>query len=133
MRDDSIMGNLKVALLQLLPEETPDGNLAKGMEYCRKAKEMNADIALFPEMWSVGYHIPKDMNELKASAIAPDSTFIDSFCELAKVLQMAIGISFLEQYEPLPRNALYLIDRSGDIVLTPMPKYTLAILAMNAD
>lgn len=111
------MENLKVALLQLLPEETSDGNFKKGMEYCRKAKEMGADIALFPEMWSVGYNIPKDMNELKANAIAPDSTFIHSFCKLAKVLQMAIGISFLEQYEPLPRNTLYLIDRSGDIVL----------------
>jgi predicted amidohydrolase len=37
--------NLKVALLQLMPEDTLEGNLEKGLEYCRKAKEMGADIA----------------------------------------------------------------------------------------
>lgn len=118
VRNDSVMKNLKVALLQLLSEDSLDGNLKKGMEYCRKAKEAGADIALFPEMWSVGYHIPENLNELKGSSIAPGSSFIKSFCELAKELQMAIGVTFLEQYEPLPRNTLYLIDRSGNIVLT---------------
>ena len=59
------MNNLKVALLQLMPEDTLDGNQQKGFKYCRKAKEMGADIALFPEMWSVGYNIPEDISELK--------------------------------------------------------------------
>lgn len=112
------MKNLRVALLQFLPEETLGDNLKKGIEYCRKAKEMDADIALFPEMWSVGYNIPEDLDELKTSAIALDSPFINSFCELAKELQMAIGITFLEQYKPLPRNTLCLIDRLGNKVLT---------------
>lgn len=49
---------LKVALLQLLPENALDKNLRKGMEYCRKAKDAGTDIALFPEMWSIGYEIP---------------------------------------------------------------------------
>lgn len=59
------MNNLKVALLQLMPEDTLDGSLQKGLKYCIKAKEMGADIALFPEMWSVGYNIPEDIAELK--------------------------------------------------------------------
>lgn len=112
------MKNIKVALLQILPEGSLDKNLKKGMEYCRKAKDTGADIALFPEMWNVGYEISEDFNKLKASEIAVDSSFIKSFCELAKELQMAIGITFLEQYDPLPRNTLCLIDRFGNIVLT---------------
>lgn len=32
--------------------------LLKGIEYCRKAKEMGADIVVFPEMWSIGYMPP---------------------------------------------------------------------------
>jgi len=32
-----------------------DANLAKGVEFCRRAKAMGADLALFPEMWNVGY------------------------------------------------------------------------------
>ena len=73
------MKNLKVALLQLLPEDTLDSNLKKGISYCRKAKSMGADIALFPEMWSVGYHIPENIAELKESAVSADSAFVNSF------------------------------------------------------
>ncbi|MFT8887761.1 MAG: carbon-nitrogen hydrolase family protein [Ethanoligenens sp.] len=110
--------NLKVALLQLLPKNTLEENLQKGVQHCTKAKEMGADIALFPEMWSVGYNIPENIDELKASAISADSEFMRSFAALAKELDMAIGITFLEKYEPLPRNTLCLFDRFGNRVLT---------------
>ena len=112
------MKNLKVALLQLMPEDTLDGNMQKGLKYCRKSKEIGADIVLFPEMWSVGYNIPKDINELKASAVSANSTFVNSFGKLAKDLNMAIGITFLEKYDPLPRNTICLFDRLGNNVLT---------------
>ena len=108
------MNSLKVALLQILPEKALEQNRQKGFTYCKKAKEMGADIALFPEMWSVGYSIPEDVNELKASAVSADSVFVNSFGELARELQMAIGITFLEAYEPLPRNTLCLFDRFGE-------------------
>lgn len=113
-----IMKHLRVALLQLLPEDTLDSNLQKGLEYCRRAKEMGADIALFPEMWSVGYCIPEDIEELKQSAVSGDSAWVESFGRLAKELDMAIGITFLEQYEPLPRNTFCLWDRLGRKALT---------------
>lgn len=112
------MNHLKIALLQLLPENTLDGNLQKGLQYCRKAKEMGADIALFPEMWSVGYNIPENIDELRASAISADGEFVCSFGRLAKELGMAVGITFLEKYEPLPRNTLCLFDRFGNRTLT---------------
>lgn len=112
------MNNLRVALLQLLPEDTLDGNLQKGWDFCRKAKEMGADIALFPEMWSVGYNIPESFDELHASAVSADSEFVSSFGKLAKTLDMAIGITFLEKYQPLPRNTICLFDRFGNKVLT---------------
>ncbi len=112
------MNTIKVALLQLMPEDTLDGNLQKGLEYCRKSKEMGADIALFPEMWSVGYNIPEDSTILNENAIFAHSDFIGEFSKLAKELDMAIGITFLEKYEPLPRNSICLIDRFGNKVLT---------------
>ena len=112
------MTNLKAALLQLMPLSTLDGNRQKGIEYCRKAKEMGADIALFPEMWSVGYVIPEDLTKLKASAVSADSTFVNAFAALSKELGMAIGITFLEKHDPLPRNTLCLFDRFGKKVLT---------------
>ena len=69
-------------------------------------------------MWNVGYEILEDLNKLKISAIATDSPFISSFRNIAKELQMAVGITFLEQFNPLPRNTFCLIDRFGNIVLT---------------
>lgn len=48
------MSILRIALLRISPCGGTEANLVKGLECCRKAKEMGADIALFPEMWSNG-------------------------------------------------------------------------------
>lgn len=112
------MSNLTVALLQLLPGENLQENLEKGLEACRRAKAMGADIALFPEMWSVGYSIPEDISRLKETAIPAGGGFVSAFGTAAKELEMAIGITFLESWEPLPRNTLRLFDRFGRSVLT---------------
>lgn len=79
---------------------------------------MDADIALFPEMWSTGYQIKENIDELKASAISADSEFATLFGKLAQELGMAIGITFLEKYKPLSRNMLCLFDCFGNIALT---------------
>jgi predicted amidohydrolase len=110
--------SLKIALLQLMPENTLEGNLHKGFVSCKRAKEMGADIALFPEMWSVGYDIPKTATDLEAKAVSADSEFVDSFGQLALSLGMAIGITFLERYTPSPRDTLCVFDRFGKRVLT---------------
>jgi len=112
------MKSLKVALLQLLPENTLEENLHKGIVNLKRAKEMGADIALFPEMWSTGYTIPEATAELEAKAVPADSEFVNSFGQLAKSLNMAIGITFLEEYAPSPRNALCVFDRFGKKVLS---------------
>ncbi|MBD5407606.1 MAG: carbon-nitrogen hydrolase family protein, partial [Treponema sp.] len=54
---------LKIALLQIMPADSLQGNLEKGLDACVRAKKMGADIALFPEMWSCGYSIPEDICE----------------------------------------------------------------------
>lgn len=109
------MNLLKIALLQISPCKTLEENLEKGMEACKKAQESGADIALFPEMWSNGYAIcDRPAKEWKRDAISADHDFVRSFGRLAKELHMAIGITFLERWEPNPRNTLVLFDRSGE-------------------
>lgn len=112
------MNALRVALLQIAPTGTLEGNLEKGLRYCRQAKELGADIALFPEMWSCGYQIPEDIEELKWLAIDKKSAFVSEYKKLAKELNMAIGVTFLETYEPCPRNTICLIDRFGNEAYT---------------
>lgn len=109
---------MKIALLQILPAGSEAENRKKGAAWCLRAKEAGADIALFPEMWSCGYSFPQDVAALKTAAIDADGAFVSSFGELAAQLQMAIGITFLEKYEPSPRNSLALFDRFGRRVLS---------------
>lgn len=111
------MESLKVALLQLLPGSSLQENLNIGVEACRKAKTMGADIALFPEMWSTGYSVPKTAEERTRASVSAESPFVQRFSELARELNMAVGITALEAYEPLPRNTLFLFDRFGRLIL----------------
>ena len=114
MIDHSKLGDLRIALLQLLPGKVPDEQLDKGIEGCRKAKDMRADIALFPEMWNNGYVIPQDETELESLAVSEDSDFINSFRLIAEELKIAVGITFLEKHEPKPLNSMILFDRNGE-------------------
>lgn len=109
---------LKVAILQIQPTISLQGNLEKGIQYCHLAKAEGADIVLFPEMWSNGYNISEDINMLKSEAIDINSNFIQTFKNLSKELDLAIGITYLEKHEPLPRNTITLFDRFGNIVYT---------------
>ena len=105
---------LKIALLQLFPGNTLEEQFQKGKFACEKAKALGADIALFPEMWSDGYSIPQDPDELKKLAVSSESDFVRGFGKLAAELQIAIGITFLEKNGPKPLNSVILYDRNGN-------------------
>lgn len=108
------MNNLNIALLQIAPTGSLDGNVEKGIAACREAKAMGADIALFPEMWSCGYDICEPpVEEWSCKAIGLDSEFSAQYQALAAELDMAIAVTLLEKYEPKPRNTMVLFDRHG--------------------
>ena len=109
--------HLNIALLQLLRGGSLEERIQIGTAACRKAKAMEADIALFPEMWSSGYQIPQDEKTLNAMAVSAESEFVQGFGRLAAELQMAIGITFLESHSPKPLNSMILFDRKGENIL----------------
>lgn len=110
------MSVLKIALLQIKPCGSLEENLRKGVEACKTAKQLGADIALFPEMWSNGYALSgRTLEELAQEAIPADSDFVETFKSLAKSSGIAIGITFLEKTDGLPRNSLCLFDRHGKL------------------
>ena len=118
------MTKITVALLQMVSHRNDqDKNMAKGEAFCRRAAGLGADIALFPEMWSIGYTYydpsqPGARQVWAAQAIARDSAFVRHFRALSRELNMAIALTYLEQWPGAPRNAVSLIDRHGEILMT---------------
>lgn len=107
--------DIKIALLQISPCKDLEQNRLKGIDACKKAKERGAHVALFPEMWSCGYDIyERDESVWTRDAVSSDSPFVTCFGDLAKQLDMAIGITFLEKTNSQPRNSLALFDRFGE-------------------
>ena len=51
------MKELRLALIQISPKSNLEENIQKAVKYCKLAKEENADICIFPEMFSNGYNI----------------------------------------------------------------------------
>ena len=121
----------KVAMLQMERSSDINRNIEKGIKFCKDAKLMGADIAVFPEMWSNGYEIlfrglltnqkDLDINKVKEwqhKSIDDSSEYIITFMNLAKKLEMAIAITYLEKNdEKKPKNTVMIIDRKGNIIL----------------
>jgi predicted amidohydrolase len=117
------MSRIRIALLQMTGSGLDqDANRVKGGAFCRRAREARADIALFPEMWNIGYAKceadPEARRNWQSQAIGPHEAFVTHFRGLAAELNMAIALTYLERWAGPPRNAVSLIDRRGEIVLT---------------
>lgn len=142
------MSTFRIALLQLTPPADAAEAQAKGAAYCRQARALGADLALFPEMWNIGYRgftppgadygdlwrapelwardpRPAPGPELEAAraawqaqAVRPEGAYVTAFRELARELELAIAITYLQAWPGAPRNAVTVIDRRGAVAFT---------------
>lgn len=106
--------SLKISFAQLLPGKTLDEQLEIGKKACTQAAANGADIIVFPEMWSDGYYLPQDSDKLLSLAVSADSPFVNAFKTLAKSLEIAVAVTFLEAHDPKPLNSVILFDRHGE-------------------
>ena len=122
--------NFKVALLQLNAVHKQNDALLKGIEFCKKAKQLDADIVVFPEMWNTGYEMLFDGELSKQKNISQDKidkwndraiydndNFIQQYKDTAKQLHIAIVLTFLERAASKPKNTAVVIDKNGNIIL----------------
>lgn len=110
------MSVLKIAFLQISPCGDERQNAIKGEKYCRIAKEKGANIALFPEMFSCGYNIAS-IPRKEWNTVSEDGQFLYTFSNLARELEMAIGVTCLAAGMNGPQNALFLYDMHGGLAL----------------
>jgi 5-aminopentanamidase len=115
-----VQKRLNVALLQIAAHgRDVERNLKKGVRACRDAAAMGADVALFPEMWSLGYALlqGEPLESLQRHAIPPDDPFLETFANLAAELQLAIAVTYLQRWPGRPRNVVVVYDRRGNAAL----------------
>ncbi|MDC7234394.1 MAG: carbon-nitrogen hydrolase family protein [Spirochaetales bacterium] len=122
---------LTVALLQMhAAGNDQEKNKMAADKYCREAAEKGADIALFPEMFNIGYTGISGSGEdavknWQDQAVSPDGEWVGYFRNLARELNMAIGCTYLERKENrAPANTVSLIDRHGEILFTYTKMHT---------
>lgn len=133
---------LKLALLQMSAVEgNIEANTKIADQFCRKAAAKQSDIAVFPEMFSIGYptpynknnsfeiwkkvafqgkkpdHFDEDIAKYRSYAIDDNHDYINHFHALAKELEMAIVVTYISKGKLYPRNTALVIDRYGKDVL----------------
>jgi predicted amidohydrolase len=129
---------LTIALLQMQSfglDQTR--NMQKGDQFCRRAAAMGADIALFPEMWNMGYQsydpeVEGAQEAWLAEAVSLDSAFVTHFRALARELSMGMVLGVLLAADPKPKNAALLISPSGELLMTYAKVHTCGFSAMEA-
>ena len=111
---------VRIALLQQLHGIDP--GLLIGQAAAR-----NAEIVVFPEMYSNGYASFADAlseREWRAGAVDANGPFVDQFRQAARVHDVHVVATLLEAAKPDPFNAALLIDRKGDTVLSHRKVHT---------
>ncbi len=103
---------MKVAVAQiscLLGD--PEANLLKVRDFSRRAKEVGAELIVFPEMIDTGYSMPV----IQASADHWDRGFVPALQKIAKEFSIAIVSGVSERNGSSIYNSQVLIDSRGDI------------------
>lgn len=110
---------LAIACIQVEPQgNNQQLNLEHAEGYIRQAAREGADIALTPEMLNIGYTgfegtDPETIAEWQGQAVATSGAWVQHFARLARELEIAIAVGYLQQWPGAPRNAVTLFDRHG--------------------
>ncbi|MER7274851.1 carbon-nitrogen hydrolase family protein [Dactylosporangium sp. NPDC000244] len=112
---------LRLALIQERAAfNDPDANLAAGIDACRRARAVGADLVVFPELWQIGYAPCPDgphRDAWLARAEPLDGRWVGAFRELAATAGIAVAVTFLRRTDAGPANATAVIGSDGALAL----------------
>lgn len=121
----------RMSLVQAHPEANVKENLERAVAYIRQAAAQDAQLVLFPELWSHGYLPPyseaferpfdeyfaPQRTEWLASALTTDSDYVRTLCREAADRKIAVVATGLFQGNRAPRNTALLISRTGEVLM----------------
>lgn len=103
-----------IAVLQLNLNDVAANNLAKCIQWVRKAAQQGAEVISLPELYSSHYFCQsEDVANFELAEPLYSTSFI-AFSELAKELGVVIIVPFFEKRMPgIYHNSAYIIDADG--------------------
>src|SRR6266571_6404475 len=103
---------MKVAVAQISCSlGDPEANLIKVRDFSRRAKDVGAELIVFPEMTDTGYSMPI----IQTHAASWTSGFVPGVQEIAKKISIAIVSGVSERDGASIYNSQVLIDSHGNI------------------
>jgi predicted amidohydrolase len=104
---------MKIAVAQISCSlGDPEANLSKVHDFSRRAKDISAELIVFPEMTDTGY----SMSVIQKHADHWKSGFVAGLQEIAKQLSIAIVSGVSERDGSSIYNSQVLVDAEGEIV-----------------
>jgi predicted amidohydrolase len=111
------MTAVTIALAQMKMAAGRKTNLAKSLDFLRKASERGADLILYPEVQLSPFfaQYPKD-DVHTAEAIRPDDEAFSAFQKACREYRIAASPNFYYWENSHSYDASFLIDREGEII-----------------
>ncbi len=104
----------QVAAIQMNPiMNDVDANIKRGINFAYKAIEDEAELLVFPELWTTGYYLSKDAFQLLSEK--QDGKTITTFQEVALKNNVSIVCPFVEKSEDFLYISCAVIDSEGEI------------------
>src|SRR5437764_6655842 len=104
---------MKIAVAQISCSlGDPEANLSKVHDFSRRAKDVSAELILFPEMTDTGY----SMSVIQKHANEWNSGFVPSLRDIASQLSIAIVSGVSERDGSSIYNSQVLVDAKGDVL-----------------
>src|SRR5216117_4148169 len=104
---------MKIAVAQISCSlGDPEANLSKVHDFSRRAKDVNAELIVFPEMTDTGY----SMSVIQKHANEWNSGFVPGLRDVASQLSIAIVSGVSERDGSSIYNSQVLVDAKGEIV-----------------
>src|SRR5437763_16426172 len=104
---------MKIAVAQISCSlGDPEANLSKVHDFSRRAKDVSAELIVFPEMTDTGY----SMSVIQKRAKEWNSGFVLGLREIASQLSIAIASGVSERDGSSIYNSQVLVDAKGDVV-----------------
>src|SRR5438552_5267051 len=104
---------MKIAVAQISCSlGDPEANLSKIRDFSRRAKDVGAELIVFPEMTDTGYSMPV----IRKHASHWKTGFVPSLQEIARKVSVAIVSGVSEREGSSIYNSQILVDVNGDVV-----------------